>query len=75
MLVPELRNFPPGVVPIVNAYVGDESLYVCDSYNDRVQVFRTNDCAFDRSIGTTTATSSYTLAEPNAIAFIVCYYV
>ena len=40
--VPELYSFPPGVLPICVAYIGDERIYVVDNGNNRIQVFRCN---------------------------------
>jgi tripartite motif-containing protein 71 len=40
--VPELYAFPPGVLPICVAYVGDEHIYVCDTGNYRIQAFDSN---------------------------------
>jgi tripartite motif-containing protein 71 len=42
MKVPELCAFPPGVMPICAAYLGDEDIYVCDVNNHRIQVFNRN---------------------------------
>jgi hypothetical protein len=38
--IPELYAFPPGVLPICAVYVGEEYVYVTDTYNHRMQVFR-----------------------------------
>jgi hypothetical protein len=40
--VPELYAFPPGVLPICVAYIGEECVYVCDEFNERVQMFQCN---------------------------------
>jgi tripartite motif-containing protein 71 len=37
--VPELYAFPPGVLPICVAYVGDEYLCVCDTHNEQIHLF------------------------------------
>ena len=39
LMVPELASFPPGVLPICVSYLGDERIYVTDTYNHRIQVF------------------------------------
>lgn len=38
-LVPELKLFPPGVLPICVSYLGNECIYVADRLNYRMQVF------------------------------------
>jgi hypothetical protein len=39
MKVPELYALPPGVLPICVAYHGTECIYVCDTFNTRMQMF------------------------------------
>ena len=38
-MIPELNAFPPGVLPICVSYLGVESIYVTDHFNNRIQVF------------------------------------
>jgi tripartite motif-containing protein 71 len=40
--IPELYAWPPGVLPICIAYVGEENIYVVDNQNHRIQVFKQN---------------------------------
>jgi DNA-binding beta-propeller fold protein YncE len=40
--IPELCAFPPGILPMCVAYIGDECVYVCDRGNHRIQCFRAN---------------------------------
>src|SRR5581483_4513131 len=37
--VPELRWFPPGLLPLCATYLGEECIYVADSGNHRIQAF------------------------------------
>lgn len=46
---PQLSSFPPGILPICAAYVGDTGVYVVDEDAERIQIF-THDNTFIKSI-------------------------